>query len=41
MWRCTLSILGWPWKKILKVIIVVAEWILEKFPDTPAPTKKP
>jgi len=41
MWRITVSILKWPWKKIIKVIIAVATFILERISDPPPPAKKP
>jgi len=37
----TLSILGWPWKKIVKAIIVVATWVLSLLPDDPSKPAKP
>lgn len=36
-----LSILKWPWKKIIKVIVAVATFILEHLPESPPPPPKP
>jgi hypothetical protein len=35
VWRVTVSILRWPWRKIIQGIIKVASWILNILPDDP------
>lgn len=39
MYRLALGILRWPWRKIVKVIVTVANWILSILPEDPPKPK--
>jgi len=41
MWRVTVSILKWPWKKIVVWIVKIAQAIIDFLPDPRPPTPKP
>jgi hypothetical protein len=36
-----LSILKWPWKKIIKIVAAIAAFILEHLPESTSPPPKP